>query len=449
MYSSADQAVRPRIVDWLEALQPIGAPSWTHALSSSPPRTARDGDLDQPRSATQRDRLLADLTGPAADRRDAAATALRDWPEPEIRRAVLHAFLQGRADLKVTAELARAGFASVLQDESVLQDADPARLLQVVAGLAHPDLIRLVPLMSDRLVPLMLEWWESEDPRARATATQVLHRVPADALAERLHSRLDSGSWGFLDLLAGQTLLRTPFLDKTRRRLQTEGRPDLADRLVLTDGPFRTRTITGEGEGTTFNGDTTVTADTTDTADLAGTAVLATLRERPEPTADTAGQSRAELFAEVRTGPVAPARRALTRLAEAYEDSRPADGKPDPELVQLLNDLMQHSESRLRAHAHRLGRRLLDHPTYLRQTTILLEDPEPDLIRSAIKTLSHANHKPAIPALITLLTHSHPIVRRAATEGLTRFGPAATPALRYAADHARPDKRHLYEALLT
>ncbi|SDT28088.1 HEAT repeat domain-containing protein [Actinoplanes derwentensis] len=412
VFPAADPMVREEILDWMEILQPIDAPAWNLTESAerptSLPRTPQDGDLDQPRSAAQCDRLLADLGAPDTIRRNVAAEALRDWPEPEIRQAVLSAVVRGQADVWITKDLARE---LTFLDESELRAGSPARIAGMAKTLDAADL--------HRLLPLLLEWWEHDDS---ASAEQALRRLPADTLAESLRSRLDAGSWGFLDLLVNRPLVRTVALTETCRRLRADGRGDLADSLVLTDGSLR-RTQAAGGEST----------------------ALAALRERPEPTANPAGPSRDALFALIRTGHGDQVRRALTQLAEAHEDRH---HKPDPELEDLFAELLRHPESRVRAHAHRLGRRLLDRAVYLRHTTVLLDDAEPDVVRAAISTLGHAGYEPSIPAIVGLLTHAHVAVRRAATNTLIRFGPATISALRYASGRARPDKRQHYTAVL-
>ncbi|WP_120315002.1 HEAT repeat domain-containing protein [Catellatospora citrea] len=431
-FPSAHPDVRGAMLDWMEGLQPIGAPSWTiteDAHRATPTaRTPHDGDLDQPRSAAQHERLLAMLDAPTATRRDAAAAALRAWPEPETTRAVLRAFLHGRADVATDAHL--AGALDSL-DESELRtitgspDAEPVR--ERVARLAwHLD-----PPDLHRLLPLLLDWWEHGQPATRASVERALRRAPAlaDLLAESLRGRLDAGAWGFLDLIAGWPLLRTPSLADTLGRLRAEGRDDLADKLTLVDGPLR------RPDG--------VDSDA---------ARLAALRERPQRATDpaAAGPSREELVRLIRTGHTEQIRRALTRLAELHEDGRPVGAAPvtDPELENLLADLLHHAEPRIRLHSQRLARKLLDRSTYLRHTTVLLDDPEPDVVRSAIDTLSHAAYQPAIPRIVGLLTHPRIAVRRTAAGGLVLIGPPATPALRQAAGHARPDRRHHYTAIL-
>ncbi|WP_203825959.1 HEAT repeat domain-containing protein [Actinoplanes palleronii] len=417
VFPAAAQDARAAMLDWMEALQPIDTPPWTLTEDAHRPvptaRTPYDGDLDQPRSAAQRDRLLALLDAPTRNQRDAAAATLRDWPEPETTRTVLRAFLHGRVDLAITPALARA---LTTLDEAELRsggDAVHERAARVARHLAPAD--------RHHLIPLLLDWWEHGGPATRTSAEHVLRASP-DLTAASLRGRLDAGAWGFLDLIAGQPLLRTPELSDTDRRLRAAGRDDLADRLLLVDGPLRDP----------------------DAADR-DAAALAALRERRQPPTGPATRrpARPELITMIRTGHPEQIRRALTQLAGAG----PGTGQ-DPEITDLLAALLHHPHARVRLHAHRLGRRLLSRPTYLSHTMILLDDPEPAVVRSAISTLSHAAHQPAIPAIVGLLAHQHTIVRRAATDALLRTGPPALGALTHAASHARPDRRHVYHTVL-
>ncbi|TDD63370.1 HEAT repeat domain-containing protein, partial [Actinomadura rubrisoli] len=350
-------------------------------------RTPRPDDLDQPRSTAQRDRLLAMLDDPSPQRRETAARALLDWPEPATRHVLLRAYLDGRIELPVP------------------MSGVPGKGERLVRLAGHLDAVELEPL-----VPALLSAWEHGD----RSAGDALRRVAPDIVADALSGRLADRAWGLLDLLAGRPLLRTPALERTVQHLRAEGRDDLAGKLILVDGPLRDPGAAADDE-----------------------AALSALREhRPGTVREP---SRAELLKRAREGDPKEIRRALTALAEA---------PPDGEFTGLLAELIVHRETKVRLHAHRVSRRVLDRAAYLAQTTRLLDDPEPGVVRSAVRTLSHASHEPAIPGLVTLLAHAHRLVREAAAEGLVLIGAPAIPALRHAASRARPDRRQRYIAVL-
>ncbi|MFC5032329.1 HEAT repeat domain-containing protein [Streptomyces sp. DSM 41987] len=413
-YAFARPCARDALLDWMTDLQPLDAPAWTLAETAREavpaPRTVRVDDLDQPRSTALRERLLTLLDSADRDRRDTAAGALLEWPEPETRLLVLRAFLRGRVTVRVGGEVARllTGIGLVeLRGPEILPD----RVTRVAGQLHQGDLLPLVPLL--------LEYWEHGSPAFRPTARDLLRRVPADALAEHLAGRLDAGAWGFLDLLTGRAPLRTPALERICRRLRAEGHDALADGLLLVEGPLR-----GPDAGPQ------------------DAAALAALRARAQDTPGGAvpGPSRDEMMNLARTGTPDQIRRALTRLAGAHPD--------DAELTELIGELLRHPRPRVRLHAHRTSRTVLDRRTYLRHTSVLLDGPEPNVVRTAVLALSHARWEPAIPAITGLLEHAHPVVRKTAAEGLIVMGAPAVPALRYAADHARPDRRTRYADVL-
>ncbi|MFK0257981.1 HEAT repeat domain-containing protein [Streptomyces sp. NPDC090445] len=421
VYASAGPEVRSALIDWMTDIQPLDAPPWTITETTRAPaprpRTVRIDDLDQPRSTALRERLLAMLRAPAPDRRHTAALALSEWPEPEAGLPVLRAFLQGRIDIPVGADLARTLGAigeAELRADGILHDR--------VALVAS----RLDPRHLEPLVPLLLEWWEHDPPAGRSAAGRALRRVPADVLAEHLGDRLHAGAWGFLDLLCGRPLLRTPALTQLCRRLRAEGHDDLADGLVLVAGPLRRPDAVPQ--------DTAVPASLRDHGPAGSAGV-----SPPSP------PSRHELLDLARTGDQVHIRRALTRLAEGHSGPDPDQ---DPGLRDLIGELLRHPKPKVRLHAHRTSRAMLDRQTYLHHTAILLDDRRPELVRTAIRTLCHATWVPAIPAVTRLLEHSHPVVRKAAAEGLIAMGTPAVPALRHAAGRVRPDKRSLYAEVL-
>jgi hypothetical protein len=216
----------------------------------------------------------------------------------------------------------------------------------------------------------------------------------------------------------------TPAFSRVLRRIRDAGRTDT---VVLVDGPLREPGALG--------------TDLTALAALRVAAPLAAPFAAAEPT-------RASLFETARTGDDAPARRALTRLAEIEEDRGAVRDAADPELVALLGDLVRHPKRRMRLFAHRTARRLLDRETYLRYTAELLADPQPDIVRSALRTVSHGGYLPAIRVAVDLAEHTDPVIRQAADAALVHYGLSAAPAITHAMTRARPDRRRRYADLL-
>ncbi|NED00147.1 HEAT repeat domain-containing protein [Streptomyces sp. SID6648] len=419
-YPGAAPEARAHLVDWMTELQPLDAPEWTiaetrsaNAAAGAPARPARADDLDQPRSAAQRSRLLTMLDDGSPERRTAAATALRDWPEPDVSRALLRAYLRGRIDVLPDT----ASPDPVHDGELTAPGALPERALLWVDRLPEDDL--------PPLVPLLVAWWEHGPPAVHAAARTALRRVPADSLAHLLAPRIEAGELGLLDLLTGLRLLRTPSLTRAERLLRTAGRAALADGLVLVDGPLR--------------------APGTAPEDAAALASLRTPSRAPAAPADS--PSLPELLDLARTGPPGRTREVLTRLVEEYAPAEPG-ARPDPELRALIEELLRHPRAGVRLHAHRASRALFDRDTHARLTALLLADPLPDVVRMAVRTLGRAAWAPALPDLVRLLDHAKPTVRRAVRDAVVGFGGAAVPALRRAEAHARPDRRSRYTEVL-
>ncbi len=184
-FPTADATTRTHLLEQMIELQPIGAPPWSLAeqnrRQTSEERAPKPSDLDQLRSAAQRERLIAMLDDPAPARRETAAHTLLTWPEPEIRSTVLRAFLHGRIDIPVTPALAASLPA---MDDKDLR-ADLARTASVAAHLPSPQL--------DHYIPLLLEEWEN----GGSEAEQALRKVAPDTLAAALATRLDNGAWAY------------------------------------------------------------------------------------------------------------------------------------------------------------------------------------------------------------------------------------------------------------
>lgn len=421
-FPAAGAEVRTALIDWMLALQPFDTPAWTITEPADSPtadatRIPHDGDLDQPRSAAQRDRLLTMLASPSRERRDLAARALVAWPEPDIKLAVLRPYLRGDIDESAGGDLTRAVrtlSASELSADGILPD----RVILAASRLGPED--------ADLLFPLLLSWWREGSPALRQDASAFLRRADPDFLAGLLSGRLKAREWGYAELLGGRELLRTPVLTELCEQLRLEGRTALADKIVLHDGPLRGPDAKQEDA-----------------------ASLTALRDPARDARPPREPSREELLALARTGRPEEIRRALQRLVELETGPR-GTRRPgqDPDLQDVLVGLLTHPRPGIRLQAHRTARQLLDRPASLRLTTMLLEDPHPDVLGTAIRTVGHAGWEPALPALVALLEHPHAIVRAEAATGLAGMGRPAAAALRRAADHARPDKRAVYTAVL-
>ncbi|MGW4780393.1 HEAT repeat domain-containing protein [Streptomyces filamentosus] len=413
--AGAPPDVRAALVTWMTELQPLGTPPWTLAedartgAAAPPPRTAHPADLDQPRSAAQRERLLARLASDAPDRRAAAARTLLAWPEPDARAAVLDAHLRGRVDAPADPALRAALGRALAEAGPAALSGDGVRPERVARTAADVD-ARTLPA----LLPVLLRLWEHGPREARGDAFAALRRMPADVLAARLEDRIAAGATGLLVLLAGRPLHRTPLLDRLAAHHPRAG-------LVLVDGPLH------GPEAAARRAD-----------------ALRALRERaPAPPPAASPPPYEELVALLRSPEPRRVRRALARLAEH-------PGGPDPaRLEEPLRELLTHPETGVRLHAHRTARALLDRDAHLRLTEVLLDDARPEVVRGAVRVLSRARWSPAVPAFVALLGHGRPVVRRAAEEALLHAGTEAVPALRRAASHARPDRRAAYERLLT
>ena len=424
-------ADRPALLDRMADLQPIDAPLWTvgeRAHRPGPaPRAPHDGDLDQPRSAVQRDRLLDMLEHPApgTTQRHRAVEALRAWPEPAIQRRLLTAHLRGDADVPPTATLARA---------LTTADLTPTALTGAAStGAASTD-----AASTDA----------ASTGTALTAAAAVIDAAASDATAAVSAADLSAGDAGddagdVGD--AGDVVLA--------RAVRLAGRLDPVEMAPLIPALQRLREHAGPAVRTSAD-DTLRRLPVHIRAAVLGEPVdpllvpapveprlPAALLERPVRPAAARPPTRQDLLDRARDGDAGQIRVALASLAESSGDG-------DTDVAELLEHLLRHPEPKVRLHAHRVSRQLLDRPAYLRHSEILLADPQPDIVRAAVRAVSGAAWTPAIGAVVGLLLHPDPTVRRTAEAGLARFGQAAVPAVTKAAGRARPDRRAVYTTVL-
>jgi hypothetical protein len=418
LFPRAPEAARPALLDALCALQPPGAAPWVLAeatLPASPP-LPRATDLHAPPSAALRARLLAQLDSQEPRDRHDAARQLAIYQDDEVQDALLRCYLDGNHGIPPGAALARRLIDQPGLDLPRWLRASPPQLHRVLRLLALLDRPRQLPL-----VPLLLPLWERSQGETASLLAQMLAGVGNDTLALEIFPRLAGGQWGYLDLIHGH-LLRVPEVAPVLARAEEDGRSEVGKRLHLDAGEWQATanlSLPALGELVSQLG----------------------YRPRPRPSlpAITPDQDRddppptpqAELLAAARGSDAEKARAALTELARTPTDAT----------IALLVELVGHRNPRVRLHAHRLLRNVADRPTYLTASATLLDDPQPSICVSAIRTVTHGHHLPALPRLIELLSEKTATIQRAAADGLVLLGADSVGPLRRALAHTRPDRR--------
>lgn len=414
-YPSAPAATQPELLEFMLALQP----PFAAAVGSNPtPHPRREPVAGPHRSSAA---WLAQLDAPDQSERRAAVQALLQLPDLGAQDALLEAYLSGRLEgLEDGAWrldcVPLAGRLAVLPEERVglyTQGAGRLRVARLAASLPVAQL--------PQFAPLLLSFWEDSDRELSAAAALALRLMPAEALLPALTPQLRHDRFGALDLLSG-TVQSRPEWTALLARLEDAGRAEQAAAL-------RKRTIEGPLAGS-----------------AAATAALAALKDRktnaPAPVPALApALPRGELLALARATDrqsAEPVRAALSALSQ----------HPDPELVAVLIQQLDHKSPRVRLHAHRLLRGCVDRQQYLELTCRLLEEKDLDIRRLAIRTLSHGRYAPALRALVALLGDSHPLIRTAAAQGVRLFGNQALPTLQGAQRKQRPDRRAEYAAVI-
>lgn len=413
VFPKAPSTQHALVLDWMEALQPLGAAPWVIAEQAAEQRVVDERspriDREPARSAAVRERLVAQLDAGRSEERRAAATTLLTWPEPDVHLLVLRAWLRGAIDRDLAPSPRLAAPLRALPIEEIhawsTDDAECERLARVLAELDRDDL--------RRLLPTLLAIWDDGSLRAQRAVAPVIRRIDAEHVLTAILPRLAHGAFGQLELIGGP-VVTTPALEALLSRARAEA-PAWVSALSFVPGPLRTKERARDDEQR-----------------------LSALRERRAPLTPTKAESRADLLEKARGGDPEVVRLALSALARA----------PDEEVVALLLAKIADRSPRVRLHAHRLLRGAGERDDYLRASVLLLDDPLPDVQRAAVRVVTFAGHLAALPAVVELLRAPHPPVQRAAAEGLVHVGAAAIPALRKALQRARPDRRAALEEVL-
>ncbi|MBZ5710589.1 HEAT repeat domain-containing protein, partial [Nannocystis pusilla] len=359
-----------------------------------------------PRSAAALARLLARLADSGPHDREHVADLLLGWPEPAAQRAVLAACLEGHVLLD-NRRASRLGPAFAAEHAAWTPAAEHdlelrARVVTLCSALEFDVLLELVPAL--------IRWWAADAAGLRRPIAACLRWLPAARLLPHLEPRLRAGEWGCLDLLAPPTTLPPPWRDLLARA------PDHAARL-----------------GEHADAAPLAARDRPPPLDLE-----ALRTPLPAPAGETSTRTVAELRARLPTADP-------EQIRQDLKDMSSASGA---DWLDLLEELVGHASPRVRLQAHRLLRTAGDRLRYLDATLELLDDPDPNIRRAAIRAVSHGRHAPAVAPLIARLAHDRDPLHREIAAALRRLGPLAESALTRAARDARPDRRAQYEQLL-
>ena len=399
LYPDLPADLRPAWLDALLDLHPLGLPTPPPA---TPPRPAPPADE---RAALPR--LLARLTHPRTDERQRAAEALLAWPDPSAGPSLLTAYLAGH--IKLSAGLVTVLAATLAEHPDLLRDAgqDPTRLTRLAALLTW-----IAPEDRSEHTPLLLHWWTHGPDAARQDLTSALRQLGPMRLLPLIEPHLRAGAWGHAALLTGDITSSPAWL-----ALLDQAPPDLAASL-------RARTVPAP-----------LGPQDQHTRTLAALTDLLHPLPPPPPSPLTDPDTLRERLHDADPEAI---RHALTDMSQA----------PGPDWPELLDQLVDHPSARVRLHAHRLLRASGERERYLAATLRLLDDPQQDIQRMAMRSLAHAGHVPAVLPLVERLVRDRDPLHREVIAALRRLGPLARGALLHARSRARPDRRHHHDELL-
>jgi len=406
------------LIDWLCELQPLGAalaePD-SHQVEPSERRPLAT-DLDQPPSAALIERLCLDLDLDldldSKSRRGDAATRLIERFEhltPQLQARLIAGFIAGEFTASGETERHRKllgmladGLADGLVELPTPAVAEHLEDLPWLTRLAA--LLRVPAARTSQLLERLIACWSLPDlkKQTRTLLTSMIFAYDVHEVRVALQEPLLGGEWGTLKLL--RSPLRPSTLDQALlNALPTARRADLEARLLALRHAAKAPQVASA--------------------------------EEPSAIDKSATKSRAQLFAELQS---ADARSASEDLCAAL---KVLSRSPDDEFVELCAQLVEHAQPRLRLAAYRHLRRHGTREATHNATRILLQDPRPDIQRSAISSAGHARDALALPAIIDHLSHRNNGVRRAALAAIHLYGEVGINALETAMRSARPDHR--------
>ncbi len=407
----ASLACRVSLLDWMLSLQPLDVPNWSLVEQDQEQRQARvrrserrrESSFEQPPSAALQGELRSLLTATDPQTRRDAAETLLSWPEAaREHQQILSLFLEEKLEL---GSPARQSLARLLIDREPPTDLSESILARWLELCQHQkDLTNC------------LSWlprvWESGPPLLAARAEALLQRIPAEHLMPVVSAGVERNRLAYVDLLQGP-ILQTPEVQRILDKLDSAGEQFRAAKLrrLLVEGCLRPPA-----------------------ADDRAVEELRSRLASPDATRD-----RASLLKLTHGKDVEQIRSALKELARV----------PDGEVIERFKELTQHRRPRVRSLAWRCLRKTADRRTYLQTACAFLDDDRPEVQRSAIRVVCHARYRPAIRTVVALLLHKSPQVEHASAEGLLLFGRLALPALIRARQQARPDRKQIYQGIIS
>lgn len=436
------------------------------------------------RGQAHQDLLHALLEDPHAPLRRESARQLLRTGFASDRLEVLEAWLDGRLGDELDLTLEPGDFL-FFEARRGTPSAPPVlrRTALALARLAHPQ-----------RVPLLFELWRSEHTEVREAARDALREQPFDEVLAHIEPLLAKREWAALSVLprvstpgprlealfarapedaeewsgfllgspTGQAIhapllapclahavAKSPNARQAVARLTDWSDPERATRLLKLLEPA----LRGPGR-----------------PGLVGAIAAALQGEAPERRAEVLGQialpgeevAVLALADAVLEAPSAAERlpRELRRAVSAALDAQTLGHDPErvrriltvkcraareptdrTALTELLERAVGHHSGRVRQHALRLLREHAERERYLGASRRLLRDPDPAVVRSAIRILGFGKVADAAEEIAAHLASHHPAVQRAAREGLLILGREATGPLQRAIAKARPDRR--------
>lgn len=397
--------LRASLIGWMSELRPPDV-RWSFVSAVEAPGSARETSGETEAQAMSWARLPEALEEPST-RLLAARWALRQR-EPKGATSVLPYYLRDR--LKLESEEERALALHLLEVLDSLALPTEPRELQRLSAL----LLRLPAPARRRALPWVVRMWSEgaaplEPVLSRAFVYELLPFVPQAPGLARLWSAPTPVS----------AAVHADLQEKLRKTTQEQSVDQAGVQAVL-------KTLS-----------TPLSSDPSE-------------RERRE-------QQRMERLTEVPAAkPPAPQQQLKLLLADTRSDNAPkvraalkALGRiPGAQVEQRLLQMIEGGAIEYRQAALRALKRVAKPQVYLAAVMFALEDPRPDVVRAALRTLGHSGYAPALEPTIALLFSKNTQVRRASEDALRLFGERATGALLRAIARARPDRRiRLQEAL--